>query len=87
MKGVSKRFGAVTALEGVSIDLRDGETVGVAGDNGAGKSTLLKIMSGVYQPDGGALEVGGHDVSFDSPRSARAGESKRFTRTRLSSMT
>ena len=73
VKGVSKRFGAVTALEEVSIDLRDGETVGVAGDNGAGKSTLLKIMSGVYQPDGGALEVGGREVSFDSPRGARAG--------------
>ena len=73
VKNVSKSFGAVTALENVSIDLRDGETVGVAGDNGAGKSTLLKIMSGVYQPDSGALEVGGREASFDSPRSARAG--------------
>lgn len=70
---VSKRFGAVTALENVSIDLHIGETVGVVGDNGAGKSTLLKIMSGVYQPDEGALEVDGKRVSFDSARSARAG--------------
>ncbi len=72
VKGVSKRFGAVTALENVSIDLYNGDSVGVVGDNGAGKSTLLKIMSGVYQPDDGMLEINGQNVSFDSPRSARA---------------
>ncbi|MEX0676630.1 MAG: ATP-binding cassette domain-containing protein [Pirellulales bacterium] len=73
MKSVSKRFGAVTALEHVSIDLHSGETVGVVGDNGAGKSTLLKIMSGVHPPDEGTLEVDGNAVTFESPRSARAG--------------
>ena len=72
VKSVSKRFGAVTALENVSIDLYNGNSVGVVGDNGAGKSTLLKIMSGVYQPDDGTLEINGQEVSFDSPRSARA---------------
>lgn len=72
VKSVSKRFGAVTALENVSIDLYTGDSVGVVGDNGAGKSTLLKIMSGVYQPDEGTLEINGQEVSFDSPRSARA---------------
>lgn len=69
--GVSKRFGAVTALEGVSIDLHAGETVGVVGDNGAGKSTLLKIMSGVHPPDEGVLEIDGRPVDFASPAAAR----------------
>jgi simple sugar transport system ATP-binding protein len=69
--GVSKRFGAVTALEDVSIDLHAGETVGLVGDNGAGKSTLLKIMSGVHPPDEGRLEVDGQAVSFASPAAAR----------------
>jgi simple sugar transport system ATP-binding protein len=72
VKNVSKRFGAVIALESVSIDLQNGDSVGVVGDNGAGKSTLLKIMSGVYQPDEGSLEISGQEVSFDSPRDARA---------------
>ena len=73
VNGVSKRFGAVTALESVSFELLPGETVGVVGDNGAGKSTLLKIMSGVLRPDVGTLEVDGKPVHFDSPRAARAG--------------
>lgn len=70
---VSKRFGAVTALDNVSFELMRGETVGVVGDNGAGKSTLLKIMSGVLSPDEGTFEVDGQAVHFDSPRAARAG--------------
>lgn len=70
---VSKRFGAVTALDDVSFELRRGETVGLVGDNGAGKSTLLKILSGVWQPDGGRFEVDGKEVRFDSPGAARSG--------------
>lgn len=73
VSSISKRFGAVTALDSVSFELMPGETVGVVGDNGAGKSTLLKVMSGVVQPDEGAIEVDGQKVHFDSPRSARAG--------------
>ena len=68
---ISKRFGAVTALDTVSIDLFRGETVGVVGDNGAGKSTLLKVMSGVHPPDSGTVEVDGQLVNFDSPGKAR----------------
>lgn len=71
VRGVSKRFGAVTALEDVSLDLRAGEAVGLVGDNGAGKSTLLKIMSGVHPPDEGSIEVDGRAVSFASPAAAR----------------
>jgi simple sugar transport system ATP-binding protein len=70
---VTKRFGAVTALEDVSFDLDADETVGLVGDNGAGKSTLLKILSGVHQPDSGVVEVDGQPVHFDSPASAREG--------------
>ncbi len=72
VRNVSKRFGAVTALDGVSIDFHIGETVGVVGDNGAGKSTLLKVMTGVHRPDGGSLEVEGKEVTFDAPGVARA---------------
>lgn len=71
LKNVSKRFGAVTALDDVSIELFHGETLAVVGDNGAGKSTLLKIMSGVHTPDTGAIEVDGKPVTFDSPGKAR----------------
>lgn len=71
LRNISKRFGAVTALDDVSIDLFHGETVGVVGDNGAGKSTLLKVMSGVHPPDSGTVEVDGKAVNFDSPGKAR----------------
>jgi len=73
LRNISKRFGAVTALDGVSIELNQSETVGIVGDNGAGKSTLLKIMSGAHQPDGGTFEIDGKPVHFDSPGAAREG--------------
>jgi ABC-type sugar transport system ATPase subunit len=72
LSGISKRFGAVTALEDVSIELAQGETLGIVGDNGAGKSTLLKIMSGVHRPDAGTMEVDGKAVRFNAPGDARA---------------
>jgi simple sugar transport system ATP-binding protein len=72
LSGISKRFGAVTALDDVSIELGQGEMIGIVGDNGAGKSTLLKIMSGVHKPDAGTMEVDGARVRFESPGDARA---------------
>ena len=67
---VSKYFGAVVALEGVSLAVRAGEVNCLLGDNGAGKSTLIKILSGVYEPDSGTLAVEGSPVRFGAPRDA-----------------
>jgi simple sugar transport system ATP-binding protein len=70
-RGISKYFGAVTALESVSLRLQAGEVLGVVGDNGAGKSTLMKVLSGMHAPSRGELLVGGQPVHFRSPRDAR----------------
>jgi simple sugar transport system ATP-binding protein len=69
-RGVSKRFEAVRALAGVSIDVPSGAVTCLLGDNGAGKSTLIKILSGIFPPDTGQVAVDGEPVSFRSPRDA-----------------
>ena len=69
-RGVSKGFGPVAALNGVSLTVGAGEVHCLLGDNGAGKSTLIKILSGVHQPSGGELLVEGNSVRFASPRDA-----------------
>src|SRR5262245_16932236 len=70
--GVSKRFGAVVALEDVGIEVVAGEIAGLVGDNGAGKSTLIKIISAVLRPDAGTIELDGQPQHFASPAAARA---------------
>ena len=70
LRDVSKRFGNVVALDGVSIALWRGEVLCLLGDNGAGKSTLIKVLSGVYRPDQGAMLVDGERADFRSPRIA-----------------
>ena len=72
VENISKRFGAVVALEDVSLHLNKGEVLGLIGDNGAGKSTLIKIMSGFHQPDGGRIFVNGEEVQIRSVAQARA---------------
>ena len=68
---VSKHFGGVAALDDVTIEFPAGSVTAVMGDNGAGKSTLMKILSGVFGPDSGELEVGGQVRRFDRPTDAR----------------
>jgi len=73
-RGITKRFPGVVALEDVTLEVRRGTVHAVCGENGAGKSTLMKILSGVYQPDEGTLEIDGRPVRFAGTRDAeRAG--------------
>ena len=69
-KGISKYFGAVTALEDVDFELKKGEILGLVGDNGAGKSTLIKILSGAITPNKGKIEVYGKEVKINNPQDA-----------------
>ncbi|HEV8312111.1 MAG TPA: ATP-binding cassette domain-containing protein [Burkholderiaceae bacterium] len=70
-KGLVKRYGHVTALEGADFELRAGEILAVIGDNGAGKSTLIKALSGAIVPDEGEILLDGQPVHFKSPIDAR----------------
>jgi L-arabinose transport system ATP-binding protein len=72
LRGISKRFGPVTALDDVSLTFNSSEVHGLLGENGAGKSTLLRILSGDHQPDSGEILVNGEVVSLRSPRDAHA---------------
>jgi simple sugar transport system ATP-binding protein len=70
-RGITKRYGALTALQDVDLSVHPGEVVGLVGDNGAGKSTLVKILSGAIKPSAGELYVDGQQASFHSPLDAR----------------
>jgi len=69
---LTKRFGAFTALDGVSLAVRPGTVHALLGENGAGKSTLVKCVVGYYKPDGGAVLVDGREQDISSPMVARA---------------
>lgn len=72
LNNIRKSFGAVKSLRGVSLDIQPGETFALLGDNAAGKSTLMKVLTGVYQPDEGTIEMDGEQVHFPSPAVSRA---------------
>lgn len=71
VKGISKNFPGVRALDGVSLTIHEGEVHGLVGENGAGKSTLMHILAGVYLPDEGELFVDGNRCEFPDERSAQ----------------
>ena len=70
LRGITKRYGAVTALSGVDLDISPGDVMAICGDNGAGKSTLIRIMSGAAEPTTGKLLLAGAEVRFRSPHDA-----------------
>ncbi len=71
VKGLSKRFGGLTALENVSFELYPGEVLALAGDNGAGKSTLIKCISGAHLPSEGQIFFEGKQVNISTPHESR----------------
>ena len=70
-KGLVKRYGQVTALDGADFELRAGEILAVIGDNGAGKSSLIKCLSGATVPDAGEIVLDGRPIRFRNPMDAR----------------
>ncbi len=70
LRGISKQFGAVTALSDIDLDVHAGEVVALVGDNGAGKSTLVKVLAGVHRPTAGTIEYCGKTVTLESPGTA-----------------
>jgi simple sugar transport system ATP-binding protein len=72
LKGVSRHFGAIHALNDVTLSLEPGEVLGLMGDNGAGKSTLVKVIAGNFPPTHGEMLIDGKPVHFTKPVDARA---------------
>src|SRR5271154_6723704 len=70
LDGVEKSFGAVRALDGVSLDIAVGECVGIVGHNGAGKSTLMHLLAGGGAPDRGRIVIAGEELRGYSPARA-----------------
>lgn len=70
LRGATKRFPGVVALDDVSFDLAAGSVTALIGENGAGKSTIVKILTGLYAPDAGGIEIAGRPVAFGSARDA-----------------
>jgi branched-chain amino acid transport system ATP-binding protein len=84
-RGLTKRFGGVTALDGIDLAVDRGEILGLIGPNGSGKTTLFNVVTGIYGADAGSVLFEGAEISRASPQSVhRAGISRTFQRSRLS---
>jgi len=70
LRGIEKSFGSIRALDGVSLEVNEGEVLALIGDNGAGKSTLIKNIVGYHQPDAGEIHWKGEQVNFGNPDEA-----------------
>jgi ABC-2 type transport system ATP-binding protein len=71
LDGLTKRYGDFTAVDGIDLEVPRGVIFGLLGPNGAGKTTTLRMIAGILEPDGGTVEIGGHDIVGD-PRAARS---------------
>ena len=79
VSGLTRSFGGLPALAGVDLELRPGEVVGLLGPNGSGKTTLINVVSGVYRPTSGRVELLGHDATGQAPeRLVRLGLNRTF---------
>ena len=72
LRQISKEFPGVKALSNVSLDLYPGQVTALVGENGAGKSTIVKVLTGIYQPDGGTISVDGKEIDFPNALAASA---------------
>jgi branched-chain amino acid transport system ATP-binding protein len=79
IKDVTKRFGGLCAVNGVTFSVKEGSVVGLIGPNGAGKTTLLNLICGIYKPDGGTIRFAEHDITgVPSNRICRLGVSRTY---------
>lgn len=79
VEGIRKSFGAAPVIQGIDLEVRPGEALGLIGPNGAGKTTLFNIMSGFVAPDAGCVRLDGHDVTaLDAEARARQGVVRTF---------
>jgi ABC-type branched-subunit amino acid transport system ATPase component len=83
-QGITKKFGGLTALSDVSLELKPGEVHGLIGPNGSGKTTLLNLLSGYYQPDGGRIALDDAEISRATVQArANLGVARTFQKPRL----
>jgi branched-chain amino acid transport system ATP-binding protein len=79
LRGLSKSFGSLKGVDGLHLDVEQGEALGIVGPNGAGKSTLFNLVTGVLRPDAGAVLLDDRDITYDPPQArCRAGISRSF---------
>ncbi|MGE3933502.1 MAG: ABC transporter ATP-binding protein [Rhodospirillaceae bacterium] len=84
VSGLVKTFGGLVAIDGLSLEIRAGEILGVVGPNGAGKTALVNVLTGFYRADGGSIRLGGRDITrLSRHRIARLGVARTFQNIRL----